>query len=68
MKKRKHSAQWYARHTERREREQFAKDVRVRALEVSHAYSEIELYGLKRGRWGASERQASWAWRKAQGD
>lgn len=66
MKKRKHSAAWHERHTERRIREQFERDCRVKSISVSHAYGEIELYGLRRGNYGASERQASWAWRKAQ--
>lgn len=66
MKKRKHSAQWHERKVAQREREMFAKDCRVKTLSVSHAYSEIELYGLRRGNYGASERRSSWAWRKAQ--
>lgn len=66
MKKRKHSAQWHERKVAQREREMFAKDCRVHTIEVSHAYDAIELYGLRRGNYGASERQASWAWRKAQ--
>ena len=66
MKKRKHSAQWHERKVAQREREMFAKDCRVKSISVSHAYDAIEMYGLRRGNYGASERQASWAWRKAQ--